>query len=91
MKFTPDLTNEELAAKIKNLHLPSKNPQFDDPNSLHLKWDPIPTIQSLKHGDTIRHKTTGGLYMVHGNYGDRVTAVDTVDVTNTAEWEVLFK
>lgn len=49
----------------------------------------VETLYQLKTGDLIRAKNGGRGYVVTANYGDRVTAVMTADVTNAAEWEVL--
>lgn len=43
----------------------------------------------LKVGDLIRHKSDHKAYVVSGNYGDRVTAVRTVDMTNPSEWALV--
>ena len=52
-------------------------------------------IHDLEHGDVIRHKRSSGIncgmFIVTANYGDRVTAVSTVDVTNPPEWELVSK
>ena len=45
-------------------------------------------FRGLKPGDLVRHKSKGSrAHIVHGNYGDRVTAVRTVDLTNPSEWD----
>lgn len=45
-------------------------------------------LSQLKTGDIIRNHMTGGKsYVITANYGNRVTAVCTVDVTNPDEWE----
>lgn len=44
-------------------------------------------MRCLCPGDIIRHKGDSGGYIVTANYGDRVTAVRTVDVTNPDEWD----
>lgn len=44
-------------------------------------------FHALKPGDLIRHKTGSEAYVVTANYGTRVTAVRTADVTNPAEWD----
>lgn len=44
-------------------------------------------LASLQPGDLIRHKHCGEMLVVTGNYGDRVTAVRSYDVTNAVEWE----
>jgi hypothetical protein len=43
----------------------------------------FPTAQP---GDTVRSKATGQAYVITGHYGDRLTAVRTVDITNEDEW-----
>ena len=45
----------------------------------------------LNRGDIIRHKRLGSdTYVVDANYGGRVTAVKTIDVTNPIEWDVVL-
>lgn len=46
-------------------------------------------LKELKTGDIIKHKSGDKSYVVTVNYGARVTAVTTVDVTNPVEWDVL--
>ena len=47
-------------------------------------------FKELKHGDIIRHKQPASVpFTVHANYGDRVTAVRTMDATNPAEWDLV--
>ena len=49
-------------------------------------------FKSLKVGDLIQHKAADSrALVVTGNYGDHVTAVRTVDVTNPIEWDILWK
>lgn len=45
-------------------------------------------FKKLKRGDYVRHVSPiyYPTYVVMGNYGDHVTAVRTVDMTNPAEW-----
>ena len=47
-------------------------------------------FKSLSIGDIILHKAVGsrGL-VVTGTYGDHVTAVRTVDVSNPIEWDIV--
>lgn len=52
------------------------------------KYQQLQSISELKEGDTIRGRMSGWAYTVHGTYGDRATAVRTVDVTNPSDWEV---
>lgn len=51
----------------------------------------IKSVKELKEGDIILHKglTSGPAHIVTGCYGDRVTAVHTIDITNPDEWLVL--
>lgn len=48
-------------------------------------------LKNLNVGDLVRHAAFHGVYVVTGNYGDRVTAVRTVDLTNPSEWEIVKK
>lgn len=48
-------------------------------------------FKKLEMGDIIRHKLDVKSVVVTGNFGDRVTAVRTVDVTNPSEWDVIKK
>lgn len=47
-------------------------------------------MRRLQPGDVVRGKGRGESYIVTGNYGERVTAVRTADITNPAEWDVIF-
>lgn len=44
-------------------------------------------FEKLKTGDLVRHVQGYRIYVVTANYGGRVTAVDSVDMTNPCEWE----
>jgi len=46
-------------------------------------------MTNLSSGDIIRHASGGEAFVVTGNFGGRVTAVRTVDVTNPIEWELV--
>ena len=46
-------------------------------------------MRKLQVGDIVRGKLTGMVFVVTANYGNRVTAVRTVDITNPDEWEAL--
>ncbi len=52
---------------------------------------PLRSISELKRGDLIRHRSPDSVasYIVDGVYGDRATAVRTIDITNPSEWEVM--
>ena len=44
-------------------------------------------FKKLKPGDLVRHVLSGSTaYVVTANYGERVTAVRTMDLTNPSEW-----
>lgn len=45
-------------------------------------------LQGLKQGDVIRHLSSGDGFIVHSNYGDRVTAARAFDITNHDEWNL---
>ena len=46
----------------------------------------------LERGDIIVHKSDPSTsYMIDANYGSRITAVTTVDVTNPKEWAIRRK
>jgi len=47
-------------------------------------------FRKLRDGDIVRHKSEGSLpYIVTGNYGGRVTAVRSQDMTNPIEWDLI--
>lgn len=48
----------------------------------------VADLRELRVGDTVRGRLSGAPYVVTGNYGDHVTAVRTVDITQPNEWEV---
>lgn len=43
-------------------------------------------FKHLREGDIVQGQASGQAYIVTGNYGDRVTAVRTVDITQPDEW-----
>ena len=46
-------------------------------------------LRDLNRGDVITHSLyPNAQFIVTGNYGNRATAVMTVDVTNPGEWDV---
>src|SRR5688500_16908165 len=47
-------------------------------------------FMNLNTGDIIKHKSSESTYVVTANYGSRVTAVRTVDLTNPNEWELVL-
>lgn len=52
------------------------------------------TTEEMKHlerGDIVKPHGDSRTFVVTGNYGGRVTAVATVDITNPPEWEVVLK
>jgi len=51
-------------------------------------------MKGLAPGDFIRRNSTDArneTYIVTGNYGNRVTAARTVDLTNAPEWLIVMK
>lgn len=48
-------------------------------------------MRHLQRGDIVRHVTSEHGVVVMENYGDRVTAVQTVDITNANEWLLIKK
>lgn len=48
-------------------------------------------FKDLSTGDVISSNTTGVRYVVAANYGDRVTAIASVDVTNPIEFSLQAK
>lgn len=55
-------------------------------NRLVGKYVPIAKLNELPRGTIIRHALDERSFVVTANYGSRVTAVATVDVTNISEW-----
>lgn len=43
-------------------------------------------FRALQPGDLVRHKHSSSAAIVHANFGKRVTAVRTFDLTNPCEW-----
>jgi hypothetical protein len=48
-------------------------------------------LKALRPGDIVQGKASMEIFVVTANYGDRVTAVKTVDITNPAEWNLVWK
>lgn len=48
-------------------------------------------FNKLDRGDIVRHHDTSTTFVVTANYGDRVTAVATADMTNAPEWVLVRK
>lgn len=46
-------------------------------------------FNNLNVGDIIKHISDHKCYVVTANYGDRATAVTSVDLTNSDEWELV--
>lgn len=49
----------------------------------------VEDIKELQPGDVVKGQISQVSFMVTANYGDHVTAVRTVDITNPSEWVVL--
>lgn len=48
-------------------------------------------FEQLSRGDIVRAEGSADSLIVCSNYGGRVTAVRTADLTNPAEWRLVFK
>lgn len=49
-------------------------------------------MQNLQVGDVVRMVSGSGMsFVITANYGTRVTAVRTVDITNPREWEIVMR
>jgi hypothetical protein len=48
-------------------------------------------LKALRPGDIVQGKTSMEIFIVTANYGDRVTAVKTVDITNPIEWMLVSR
>ena len=46
-------------------------------------------MKALKPGDIVKNQDWGDSFIVVANYGDRVTAVRTADITNADEWTIV--
>lgn len=46
-------------------------------------------FRKLKRGDLVKHKHDRRTFVVTSNYGGRVTAVSSVDMTNPSEWDLV--
>ncbi len=49
----------------------------------------VEMLSDLKVGDTVIGKSFARPYIVTAHYGDRVTAVMSIDITNPNEWTVM--
>ncbi len=83
-------------AELKKEQVELDQCQYQGPrhltSELFSPWDQL-IMKDVKVGDVIRHKSPGATkaFVITGHYGSRLTAVDTVDVTNEMEWEVFTK
>ena len=48
-------------------------------------------FKALGTGDIVRYEFGRSTMVVTGNYGGRVTAVNTSDLTNPSEWHLVLK
>lgn len=46
---------------------------------------------NLGRGDIIKSKFNDKTFIIDANYGNRITAVKTVDLTNPIEWDLIMK
>jgi hypothetical protein len=51
-------------------------------------YENITDFSKINAGDIIKHKADHRKYIVTANFGNRITAVKTIDATNPIEWEV---
>jgi len=49
------------------------------------------TFKELSTGDLVQGYYDHQIYIVMANYGNRITAVKTVDMTNPIEWNLINK
>jgi hypothetical protein len=48
-------------------------------------------FSKLDRGDIVKHISNAGTFVITSNYGKRITATTTVDITNPDEWELVLK
>jgi hypothetical protein len=48
-------------------------------------------MKNLQPGDIVQSEQDGIAYIVTDNYGDRVTAIRSIDITNPVEWNLICK
>ena len=48
-------------------------------------------LKNLAPGDVVRHVHGANGYLVTANYGGRITAVRTIDISNAQEWVLAVK
>ena len=68
------------------------NRNNQDPATLVLP-EPMTTddFSKLAVGDIVRHRLANSRFVVTANYGGRVTAVQTADITSPSEWALVSK
>lgn len=49
------------------------------------------TFSRLRMGDLVKPSFDCRIFVVTANYGNRATAVATIDMTNPQEWELVSK
>ena len=52
-------------------------------------FTPLKSLRQLKAGDTIRSRVSGNAYLVTAVYGEWAVALDTIRISDPAEWLVL--
>ena len=50
-------------------------------------YNTIEKLKELERGDIIKSKTDDDTYLVDSNFGNKVVAVKTFDITNLNEWD----
>ncbi len=64
------------------------------PKQSKTKWpsgrvNELVSLRDLKRGMIIRSKASGKSFVIDANFGDRVTAITSMDITNIDEWEIV--
>ncbi len=65
-----------------------RNELLEEQRPLVRSYKSINSFDELNRGDVIKSSENEISYVVESNYGKRVTAVRSVDITNLSEWRV---
>jgi hypothetical protein len=79
-----------LCGKLHELSIVGRGPMYGA--FFYRERKPVNAVEAfklLKRGSIVRPVGGGQSYVVEANYGDRVTAVRTVELTNPDEWEIV--
>jgi hypothetical protein len=77
-----DLTGKTAAGPVPGIKPPIPIPGAPR----NAEGSPLLSLSSLSRGDIIRHASHSRTYLVTATFGDRATAVATMDITNPSEW-----